>query len=63
MDQQHDRHTPHLFEGPGRTSRVNKVRVKCLGKCQGTYFWSETKFNRMCPGCLKYARKMGSSMA
>ena len=63
MDQQHDRHTPYIFEGVGRTSRVGKVRVKCLGQfCGHDTFWSESKFTRLCPKCSKRARRMRSSL-
>lgn|GEM_PF-4623580 len=64
MDQQHNRQTPHLFEGVGRTSRVGKVRVKCLGEyCGHQHFWSETRFNRMCRKCLKLSNRLRSSLA
>lgn len=63
MDQQHDRHTPYIFEGVGRTSRVGKVRVKCLGQfCGHDTFWSESKFTRLCPKCSKRAGRMRSSL-
>jgi len=61
--QQHDRKTPFVFEGVGRTSRVQKILRKCIGRwCNRSDFWAESKYSRMCPKCLIQANKLRSSL-
>ena len=62
-NQSEERKTPLIFQTMGRSSRVRKVRVKCLGPtCNKEMFDSESRHVRLCPKCKKYVSKMQSAM-